>query len=287
MQTYGTVLLSSAGVGFIMERPLTAAARGVPKRSSGAVNMIITRILFLLSLPLLSLCAPQVQQTLSDDIIVPDLANPFGSGEENRRLLQSYIKSSLKEGQTSPELNTREQEIFFIFSQYDYDRSGQMDGLELMQLLTDFLTYHEMMPKSADSVVSLVDYLLQTHDLNQDGLLVPSELLSSTIAHRQENNIAPPDPPAEEALKHEQTHTDPKDEVSETHQQDAEVNQVSHENETQDSAKEENVEAENHDQIPEKLEEQQDRLQPPEEQELQDDHQEQKNIPVHQGQPEI
>lgn len=132
-----------------------------------------------------------------------------------------------------------------------------------------------------------MDYLLQTHDLNQDGLLVPSELLSSTIAHRQENNIAPPDPPAEEALKHEQTHTDPKDEVSETHQQDAEVNQVSHENETQDSAKEENVEAENHDQIPEKLEEQQDRLQPPEEQELQDDHQEQKNIPVHQGQPEI
>ncbi|XP_016400077.1 cell growth regulator with EF hand domain protein 1 isoform X3 [Sinocyclocheilus rhinocerous] len=274
MQTYGAVLLSSAGVGLIMERPLTAAARGtgVPKRSSGAVNMITTRILFLLILPSLSLCAPQIQRTRSDDIVVPDLANPFGSSEDNRRLLQSYIKSSLKEGQTSPELNTREQEIFFLFSLYDYDRSGQMDGLELMQLLTDFLTYHEMMPKSAD----------------YDGLLVPSELLSSTINHRQENNIAPPDPPAEEALNQGQTHTDSKDGVSESHQQDAEVNQVSeHENETSDSAKEDNVEVENHKQIPEKLEEQQDRLQPPEEQELQDDHQEQKNIPVHQGQPEI
>ncbi|KAK2878423.1 hypothetical protein QQF64_011533 [Cirrhinus molitorella] len=286
MQTYGAVLRSSAGVGFIMERPLTAAARGVAKRSSGAVNMIITRLLFLLILPSLSLCAPQVQQTLSfpnDDLVVPDLANPFGSSEDNRRLLQSYIKSSLKEGQTSPELNTREQEIFFLFSLYDYDRSGQMDGLELMQLLTDFLTYHEMMPKSADSVVSMVDYLLQTQDLNQDGLLAPSELLSSsTIDHQQENKS---DPPAEEALKQEQTHTKPDDGLSETHQQDAEGNQVSeHQNEEQDSSKEENMEAENHNQITEKLEEQQDHLQPPEE-----EHggQEEKNIPVHQGQPEI
>uniref|UniRef100_A0A8C1R9T1 Cell growth regulator with EF-hand domain 1 n=1 Tax=Cyprinus carpio TaxID=7962 RepID=A0A8C1R9T1_CYPCA len=250
-QTHGAV----PGVGFITERPLTAAARGVAKRSSGAVNMITKRFLFLLILPSLSLCAPQLQQTLSDDIVVPDLANPFGSSEDNRRLLQSYIKSSLKEGQTSPELNTREQEVFFLFSLYDYDRSGQMDGLELMQLLTDFLTYHEMLPKSADSVVSLVDYLLQTQDLNQDGLLAPSDLLSSsTIDHQQENKIVPP---AEEALNQEQTHTKSENGVSET-QQDTEVNQESeHENRTQDSAKEENMGAENHNQIPEKLEEHQ------------------------------
>ncbi|KAF4102361.1 hypothetical protein G5714_017161 [Onychostoma macrolepis] len=280
MQTYGAALLSSAGVGFIME--LTAAARGVAKRSSGAVNMITTRLLFLLILPSLSLCAPQLQQTLSDDIVVPDLANPFGSSEDNRRLLQSYIKSSLKEGQTSPELNTREQEVFFLFSLYDYDRSGQMDGLELIQLLTDFLTYHEMLPKSVDSVVSLVDYLLQTQDLNQDGLLAPSELLSPTIDHLQENKIVPPGPPAGEALNREQTHAKSEDAVSETHQ-DVVVNQESqHENETQDSAKE-NMEAENHNQIPEKLEENQDQLQPPEEQEMKED-QEQKNMQVHQEQ---
>ncbi|KAK7142140.1 hypothetical protein R3I94_011742 [Phoxinus phoxinus] len=232
-----------------MERPLTAAARGVPKRSSGAVNMVTTRLLFLLILPSLSLCAPQAQKTLSDGIIAPDLANPFGSSEENRRLLQSYIKSSLKEGQSSPELNTREQEVFFLFSLYDYDRSGQMDGLELMQLLTDFLTYHEVMPKSADSVVSLVDYLLQAQDLNQDGLLAPSELLSSsTIDYHQENNILP-DPPADEALKQERTHTKSED-------GDPEVNQES-EHETQDAAKEEHTQEEkpvDHNQIPEKLE---------------------------------
>ncbi|XP_048047767.1 cell growth regulator with EF hand domain protein 1 [Megalobrama amblycephala] len=263
MQTYGAVLLSSAGLGFIMERPLTAAARGVPERSGGAVNMITTRLLFLFILPSLSLCAPQAQKTLSDDILAPDLPNPFGSSEENRRLLQSYIKSSLKEGQTSPEMNTREQEVFFLFSLYDYDRSGQMDGLELMQLLTDFLTYHEIMPKSTDSVVSLVDFMLQAQDLNQDGLLAPSELLSSsTTDHQQENNIVPPDPPADEALKQEQTHTS-EDGDSETHQQDVEVNQESeHENE-----------------IPEKFEEQHDQLQ--------DDHQEQKKVPVHQEQPEM
>jgi len=53
-------------------------------------------------------------------------------------------------------------EVFFLFSLYDYDRSGQMDGLELMQLLTDFLTYHEVMPKSTDSVsaVSLCHNIL-------------------------------------------------------------------------------------------------------------------------------
>lgn len=116
-----------------------------------------------------------------------------------------------------------------------------------------------------------MDYLLQTQDLNQDGLLAPSELLS-TIDHQQENKIGPP---AGEALNREQTHTKSEDGVSE------------HENETQDSPKDDNMEAENHNQIPEKLDHHQDQLQPPEEQELQDDHQEQKNIPVHQGQPEI
>lgn len=191
----------------------------------------------------------------------------------------------MKEGQTSPELNTRDQDVFFLFSLYDYDRSGQMDGLELMQLLTDFLTYHEMLPTSADSVVSSVDYLLQTQDLNQDGLLAPSELLSSTIDHQQENKIVPPGSPAGEALNQEQTRPKSEDGVSETHHQDAGVNQESeHENETQDSAKENKIEAENQNQIPEKLEEHQDKLQPPEEQERQDNHQEQKNIQVHQEQ---
>lgn len=96
-----------------------------------------------------------------------------------------------------------------------------------------------------------MDYLLQAQDLNQDGLLAPSELLSPTIDHQQENNIVLPDPPADEALKQEQTHTKSEDE-------DAEVNQ---ESETQDPAKQEHTQEEkpvDHNQIPEKLEEQND-----------------------------
>lgn len=240
--------------------------------------MISTRLVFVLILPALTLCAPQVQ-SLSDGVLAPDLANPFGSSEDNRRLLQSYIKSNLKEGQTSPELNTREQEVFFLFSLYDYDRSGQMDGLELMQLLTDFLTYHEMAPKSTDSVVTLVDYLLQTQDLNQDGLMAPSELLSPPTMEHQENNIPPNDPPADEALKQEETDKKNENGDSENHQKDAEVDQES-EHKTQNPDEEQK-------QTPEKAKEQQNRQQPLEEQKLQDDHQELENTPVHQDQPEM
>lgn len=122
-----------------------------------------------------------------------------------------------------------------------------------------------------------MDYLLQAQDLNQDGLLAPSELLSSssTVDHHQENNIVLPDPPADKALKQEQTHTKSED-------VDAEVNQESeHENETQDPAKEHTQEEKpvHHNQIPEML--------LSEEHEPQDDQQEQKNMPVHQEQPEM
>ncbi|KAA0711283.1 Cell growth regulator with EF hand domain protein 1 [Triplophysa tibetana] len=233
---------------FIMERPLTATIRGV--RSHVACSIIIARFLFLLILPSLSISAPQVQPISSDGVLTPELVNPFGPGEDNRRLLQSYIKSRLKEGQTSPELNTREQE-FFLFSLYDYDRSGQMDGLELMQLLTDFLSYHAIMPKSTDSVVSLVDHILQTQDLNQDGLLAPSELLSYTLDHEQEeNNILPPESQAEivKETNREQTDTkteggDPKLHVQEAGVQEPEQDQlVEHENETQPAQQHRQVE---------------------------------------------
>ncbi|XP_065144489.2 cell growth regulator with EF hand domain protein 1 [Paramisgurnus dabryanus] len=269
-------MLSSARVGFtehIMERPLTATERGL--RTSGAVNMIMARLLFLFILPLLSMGAPQVQSITSDDILTAELANPFGPGEDNRRLLQSYIKSKLKDGQTTPELNTREQEVFFLFSLFDYDRSGKMDGLELMQLLTDFLSYHAIMPKSTDSVVPLVDYLLQTQDLNQDGLLAPSELLSPPILdHHQEDNIVPPDVQAEpvETTNREQADAITKGGDPQTHQEEADVQDnkepkqeqlVEHENETQPAQQLAEEPADiNH--IP-KTVEQQDEPQPPEE----------------------
>ncbi|XP_029318311.1 cell growth regulator with EF hand domain protein 1 [Cottoperca gobio] len=121
------------------------------------------------------------------------LANPFGSGEEDHRLLQSYIQSRLTEGQGGPEIITWEQEVFFLFRLYDYDRSGLLDGLEMMKLLSDYNSHHTPGKRTNDLVVSLVDFLLQTQDLNQDGMLAPSEMLSPPLPHTQDssNNNAP------------------------------------------------------------------------------------------------
>nr|XP_057945066.1 cell growth regulator with EF hand domain protein 1 [Doryrhamphus excisus]XP_057945067.1 cell growth regulator with EF hand domain protein 1 [Doryrhamphus excisus]XP_057945068.1 cell growth regulator with EF hand domain protein 1 [Doryrhamphus excisus] len=102
------------------------------------------------------------------------LTNPFGSGEEERRLLQRYIELSRKDGE---EIKTWEQEVFYLFHLYDYDHSGLLDGLEMMKLLSDYNSQHALDAQ----VVSMVDLLLQTQDVNQDGLLAPSELLSPSI----------------------------------------------------------------------------------------------------------
>ncbi|XP_068598547.1 cell growth regulator with EF hand domain protein 1 [Brachionichthys hirsutus] len=121
------------------------------------------------------------------------LANPFGSGEGDRRFLKMYIQSSLKDGQEGPELNTWEQEVFLLFQLHDYDRSGLLDGLEMMKLLSDYNSQHTPGAQVNDLVVSMVDFLLQTQDSNQDGLLAPSELLSPPLTHTQasSNNNAP------------------------------------------------------------------------------------------------
>ncbi|KAI3377075.1 hypothetical protein L3Q82_000285 [Scortum barcoo] len=126
---------------------------------------------------------PGTQREESVDVHPPSgaIANPFGSGEEDRRLLQSYIQSTLKEDQGGPEINTWEQEIFFLFRLYDFDRSGFLDGLEMMKLLSDYNSHHTPGARTNELVVSMVDFLLQTQDLNQDGLLAPSELLSPPL----------------------------------------------------------------------------------------------------------
>ncbi|KAM3625398.1 uncharacterized protein V6R79_011433 [Siganus canaliculatus] len=115
------------------------------------------------------------------------LTNPFGSGEEDRRLLQSYIQLSLKDDQGGPEINTWEQEVFFLFRLYDFDRSGLLDGLEMMKLVSDYNSHHTPGKQANDLVISMVDFLLQTQDLNQDGLLAPSELLSPPLPQTQDS----------------------------------------------------------------------------------------------------
>uniref|UniRef100_A0A8C2ZSN6 Cell growth regulator with EF-hand domain 1 n=2 Tax=Cyclopterus lumpus TaxID=8103 RepID=A0A8C2ZSN6_CYCLU len=178
---------------------------------------------------------PGTQREESVDVVA--LANPFSSGD--RRLLHSYIQSSLKDGQGGPEISTWEQEVFFLFRLHDYDRSGLLDGLEMMKLLSDYNSYHTPGAQNNELVVSMVDFLLQSQDLNQDGLLAPSELLSPALPHTQDssNNNAPhQEAAAEEKLSNpspdeEEAHEElqPQDEelrnqvVDEQHGQDHKV----------------------------------------------------------------
>ncbi|XP_062302583.1 cell growth regulator with EF hand domain protein 1 isoform X2 [Osmerus eperlanus] len=116
-------------------------------------GMLVTGVLSLILLARHSLCAPQVTGSQREESreTPPPLANPFGSGEENRKLLQSYIKGSVNQGQPEPVLNTWDQEVFFLFSLHDYDRSGHMDGLELMKLISDYNTHNAPGTLSADT----------------------------------------------------------------------------------------------------------------------------------------
>ncbi|XP_020357179.1 cell growth regulator with EF hand domain protein 1 isoform X3 [Oncorhynchus kisutch] len=121
---------------------------------SGA-DMLVTGMLSLLLLAHQCVSAPQVpedQRVQSVGALPPfTLANPFGSGEEDRRLLQSYIKANVKEGHGGPD-STWEQEVFFLFSLHDYDRSGHMDGLEIMKLLSEYNSHNAPGGQSAETV---------------------------------------------------------------------------------------------------------------------------------------
>ncbi|KAM6979885.1 cell growth regulator with EF hand domain protein 1 [Aplochiton taeniatus] len=166
---------------------------------SRADMLVLRVVLYLLLLAHHSLSAPQVAGSQKVDSAEarppPGLANPFGSSEDERRLLRSYIQAQVKEGQWPSELNTWEQDVFFLFSLHDYDRSGRLDGLEMMKLLSDFNAHNAPATETADRVmvVSMVDFLLQTQDPNQDGLLAPSELLSPPKEPAQEEKLSQPE----------------------------------------------------------------------------------------------
>lgn len=209
------------------------------------------------------------------------LANPFGSGEEDRRLLQSYIQSSLKDGQGGPEISTWEQEVFFLFRLYDYDRSGFLDGLEMMKLLSDYNSHHTPGAQTSELVVSMVDFLLQTQDLNQDGLLAPSELLSPSLPHTQDssNNNAPHQ---EQQVAAEEKLSNPNADMEKagaTEQREEAHEELQLQDEEQQEAKTEEEELIN--QIVDEQHGQQIPEAPVPE------HGQDHKVPVHQGQPEI
>lgn len=238
-------------------------------------------VLCFLSLFLLisvSLAAPGQpgSQREASDVHSPSsaLANPFGSGEEDRRLLQSFIQSTLKdgEGDQRPEISTWEQEVFFLFRLYDYDRSGFLDGLEMMKLLFDYNSHHTPGAQANELVVSMVDFLLQTQDLNQDGLLAPSELLSPPLPHKQDsgNNNSPhqeQDVMLEEKHSIDQENTGAAEHKEEPHEKNLPQEEIKIEEE--EPVKQ--VDEHNGQEVPAA------------EQDQDQDH----AVPVHQGQPEI
>ncbi|KAG7236040.1 hypothetical protein INR49_001440 [Caranx melampygus] len=204
------------------------------------------------------------------------LPNPFGSGEEDRRLLQSYIQSSLKDGQGGPEISTWEQEVFFLFGLYDYDRSGLLDGLEMMKLLSDYSSHHTPGTQANELVVSMVDFLLQTQDLNQDGLLAPSELLSPPLPLTQDtgNNNAPHE---EQEVAVEEKLSNPS--ADEERAGAAEQRQEVHEEIQKEEQPQHEVKTEQEEHIQQVVEHNG--------QELSEAPAAEQGVPIHQGQPEI
>ncbi|XP_047437540.1 cell growth regulator with EF hand domain protein 1 [Mugil cephalus] len=246
------------------------------------LGQLVPCVLSLSMLIHLCLAAPGLPGTQRQELVdahSPSIAlpNPFGSGEDERRLLQTYIQSSLMKEQGGPEISTWEQEVFFLFGLYDYDRSGFLDGLEMMKLLSNYTSHHTPGAQASEQVVSMVDFLLQTQDLNQDGLLTPSELLSPPITQTQDssNNVAP----------HQDQQVAAEDTLSNTigDQEDAAVEQMREEGAHEEIQLQHDMMTEEEKAIHQVDEHTGQQIQEAPVAEQGQDH----NIPVHQGQPEI
>lgn len=240
------------------------------------LGRLVPCVLSLFLLTHLCLAAPGLPGTQRDesvDVQPPSgaIANPFGSGEEDRRLLQSYIQSTLKEDQGGPEINTWEQEVFFLFRLYDFDRSGFLDGLEMMKLLSDYNSHHTLGARTNELVVSMVDFLLQTQDLNQDGLLAPSELLSPPLPLQDSSNNNAPQQEQAEAVQEKLPDPSVDEERAGAAEQREEAHEELQRQEEEPAQQEEKAKEE-------ELLKQED----PAEEHVQDH-----EAPVHQGQPEM
>ncbi|XP_054842948.1 cell growth regulator with EF hand domain protein 1 isoform X2 [Eublepharis macularius] len=143
---------------------------------NGASMEILLATLLLL-LPV-SWAAPQDgskrPETPSDSKDHPIL-NPLHPGKENVRMLQDYLKM-VGQVERDADAMTREQALLLLFALHDYDKSGRLDGLEFMRLLSELAAKQAKRQPLPDLVVLMVDSILETQDLNRDGWLEPSEL---------------------------------------------------------------------------------------------------------------
>ncbi|CAI9573268.1 unnamed protein product [Staurois parvus] len=135
-------------------------------------------------------------------------------GSDQLSLLQGYLQDEDPMEENTSDMK-RETVILHLFVLHDFDKSGLLDGLELMRLLRRILAKSLQREPSEDLVISLVDDILVKQDLNQDGLLSAQELVTTPISKAEDSptvNMAIPIPPgahpgASEDKDHIQTNT--------------------------------------------------------------------------------
>ncbi|XP_063087005.1 cell growth regulator with EF hand domain protein 1 isoform X1 [Cavia porcellus] len=162
------------------------------------------RVLMLpLLLPALAHAAPKDGATRQDlDVQPQPLTNPFQPGSEQLRLLQHYLKG-LERMEEDPEHMNRERVLLYLFALHDYDQSGQLDGLELLSMLTEALA-----PGAANfpanPVILVVDKVLESQDLDRDGLISPAELISFPADTLRDTELTEPFAPAPQETQTEE-----------------------------------------------------------------------------------
>ncbi|XP_012643678.1 cell growth regulator with EF hand domain protein 1 [Microcebus murinus] len=138
---------------------------------------LMMRVLMLLLLPLGQAAPKDGATRLDSEVQHQLLPNPFQPGLEQLRLLQGYLKG-LEKMEEEPEHLSWEQVLLYLFALHDYDQSGQLDGLELLSMLTAALAPGVADSPTTNPVVLVVDKVLETQDLNGDGLMTPAELVN-------------------------------------------------------------------------------------------------------------
>ncbi|XP_006835267.1 PREDICTED: cell growth regulator with EF hand domain protein 1 [Chrysochloris asiatica] len=153
---------------------------------------LMMREFMLLLLLSVSQAAPKDGATRSNpEALQQPLPNPFVPGQEQLRLLQSYLKG-LERMEEEPGHMNREQVLLYLFALHDYDQSGQLDGLELLSMLTAALAPGATDSSPTNPVILVVDKVLETQDLNGDGLMTPAELINfpgETPRHQELHDI--------------------------------------------------------------------------------------------------
>ncbi|XP_054676028.1 cell growth regulator with EF hand domain protein 1 isoform X2 [Grus americana] len=175
-------------------RSRPAAARG-----HGMKNPLVAPLLLLLvpaarAAPKAGVHGPEVPAATEPD---PD-PDPLNPELLTLPLLRSAVRS-LGPPERDAETLTREQALLYLFVLHDHDRSGRLDGLELLQLLGAVLAQRDGGRPDPDAVAALVDRALERQDLSGDGLLDPPELLLSPGRGRGPPGQPLLQPPGEDA----------------------------------------------------------------------------------------